>query len=75
MKVFLEIIKSQTEEEIERGVPRQEIRQEVTGKSDDEIKSLRDQLVSLLGWTDYKSYKHICYHDEDPSKPCERVEI
>ena len=75
MKVFLEIEKSMTQEEIERGVPQQIIRQDVTGKSDDEIKVLAAQLVQILGWTDYKRYKHICYHDEDPAKPCERVVI
>ena len=75
MKVFLEIEKPLSEEEIAKGVPLQQVRQEVTGKTDDEIKALRDQLVQLLGWTDYKSYKHICYHDEGSGKPCERIEI
>jgi len=75
MKVFLEIEQVLSSEDMEKGVPPVNARLDVTGKTDEEIKDLAKQVASLLGLTDYKAYKHICYHDEDIPKPCEIIGI
>lgn len=75
MKVFLEIYKTQTEREIDSGVPQESFRLDVTGLSDEEIMTKKDEVIKLLGWTDYKAQKHICYHDEDSNKPCQLIEL
>jgi hypothetical protein len=73
MKIFLEIEEQQTQEEIDLGIPQQIIRVEVTGKSDSEIKKLKDDLVSLV--KNPKSFLHKCHHDERLRKPCTKTEI
>jgi hypothetical protein len=75
MKVFLEIFKEQSQEEIEKGIPQEFIRKEVDELSDEDIISIKNQLVQALGWDRYKAQIHYCYHDEEPTKHCEIEEI
>ena len=75
MKVFLEIYKTQTEQEIDSGVPQESFRLDVTGLSDEEIIAKRDEVIKLLGWTEFKAVKHVCYHNEGSNKPCELIEL
>lgn len=75
MKVFLEIIKEQTQEEIEKGVPAEQIIIDVSGKTEEEIMEIKQSLINLLGWSNFKAFKHICHHDETEPKPCERLEV
>jgi len=75
MKIFLEIFKEQTPEETERGIPREEIRLDVSDFSEEQIISKKNEIVSMLGWTKYKAQVHYCYHDESPTMPCEIREI
>jgi len=74
MKVFLEIEKIQTETETDLGIPTSMLRVEVPADwLDEQIREKCEELVTTLGWTEYKAYKHICRHDE--SGQCERVEL
>jgi len=74
MKVFLEIEKIQTETEIDLGIPTSMLRVEVPADwSDEQIKEKCGKLVTGLGWTEYKAFKHICRHDEGGT--CERIEL
>ncbi|RLG66882.1 hypothetical protein DRN93_05570 [archaeon] len=75
MKVFLEIYKEQTEKEIENGVPQESFRLDVSNLSDEEIINKKDEIVKLLGWTEFRAVKHVCFHDEDSNKPCELEEL
>mgnify|MGYP001772753577 CR=1 FL=1 len=75
MRKFLEIYVEQTQEEIDRGIPQQVIRFDVSDKTEEEIVDLRDKIVSTLGLKNFKSFIHICYHDEGPTKPCQIFEI
>jgi hypothetical protein len=75
MKVFLEIFKEQTQEEIEKGVPQEFVRIEVDELSEEDIIKLKNQIVQALGFDKYKAQIHYCYNDEEPTKPCEIEEI
>jgi hypothetical protein len=75
MKIFLEIFKEQSDEDIEKGIPQEFIRKEVDELSEEDIISIKNQLVQVLGWDRYKAQIHYCYHDEDANKPCEIEEI
>jgi len=75
MRVFLEIFKEQSEEESEKGVPREEIRVDVSDLGESEIVRKRDEIVAMLGWKNFKSQIHYCYHDEAQVRPCEIREI
>jgi hypothetical protein len=75
MRIFLEIFKEQSDEEIEKGIPQEFIRKEVDELSEDDIINLKNQIVQTLGWSKYKAQIHYCYHDEDSTKPCEIEEI
>jgi len=68
MKLFLEIERSPTQEEMERGIPVPFIRIEVV--SFEEARSHVSFLLPLIpGGT---AYLHECRHDETPQGPCER---
>ena len=71
MKLFLEIYGEQSPEETERGVPQQLLRVEVS--SEDKARELAERLKPLF--SNPKCYLHYCYHDEDPTKPCELVPL
>ena len=75
MRIFLEIFKEQTVEEMESGIPREEIRLDVSDLSEEQIISKKDEIVSSFGWSKYKAQIHYCYHDESPTMPCEIREI
>jgi len=75
MRIFLEIFKTQTQEEMERGIPQEMIRVDVSDLGEDEIIRKKDEIVKTLGLTGYKTQIHYCYHDEDSTKPCEIEEI
>ena len=67
MRLFLEISKPQTEEEVNQGVPPQELRYEVS--SEEEGLQLLKQLAQIMDLTGWTARFHYCYHDE--GKPCE----
>jgi len=71
MKLFLEIEKPQTEEELERGIPQQMMRIEVSSESEATAKA--KELLPLIPGA--KAYLHICRHDESPPGTCERKEL
>jgi|GEM_PF-4100602 len=75
MRIFLEIFKEQSSEEMEKGVPQEFIRKDVYDLSKEEIINLKNQIVQALGWDKYKAQIHYCYNDEEPTKPCEIEEI
>jgi len=75
MRIYLEIRKESRDEYLGKGLPNEQVIIDVTGKTDDEIISLKQSILQLLNWDNYKCYKHICYHDEEEVKPCEIMEI
>jgi len=75
MKIFLEIFKEQTGEEMERGIPQEQIRLDVSDLDEEQIVAKKNEIVSSLGWTKYKAQIHYCYHDESERMPCEIREI
>jgi purine nucleoside phosphorylase len=46
------------------------IRYEITGFSDTEVQQSIDDIAQLLS-SPYQIFRHRCFHDEDPHKPCE----
>jgi purine nucleoside phosphorylase len=46
------------------------VRYEVTGFSDAEVQQSIDDLSQLLS-PPYQIFRHRCFHDEEPHKPCE----
>ena len=73
---FIEIQKTQTEEQIERGEPQEQIRvavpDEMSGEEIlDRIATLRE--VAGLTAENSSARLHICRHDETPAQPCERI--
>jgi len=71
MKFFLEIERSPTQEEEEKGIPLPFIRIEVV--SFEEARSHVPSLLPLIpGGT---AYLHECRHDETPQCPCERERL
>jgi len=75
MRIFLEIFKEQAEEEIEMGIPREDIRLDVSDLDEEQIVAKKNEIVSILGWSKYKAQIHYCYHDESERMPCEIREI
>lgn len=75
MKLFLEVYKKQTSEEIDRGVPQQMVRLEVDTEDQDILKQKAKDIASNLGWEDYEAYLHRCYHDEGTGRPCELIKL
>jgi len=75
MRIFLEIYEEQSEEDVNKGIPQQFIRVDVSELSDEEIISKKNEIAGLFGFRKYKAYKHICYHDESELMPCEIEEI
>lgn len=76
MRRFIEIQKTQTEEQIERGEPQEQIRvavpDEMSGEEIlDRIATLRE--VAGLTAADSTARLHICHHDEVPPAPCEII--
>jgi len=69
MRLYFEAYKEQSEEEIGRGIPQQMIRIEI--KSEEEAYELKEKFKDQFD----KFYIHYCYHDEEPTKPCELKEI
>ena len=47
------------------------IRYEITGFDEQEVQQSINDIEALLN-SPYEVYEHICYHDEDPHKPCEQ---
>jgi len=71
MKLFLEIERSPTQEEVKKGIPIPFIRILITSK--EEARSHVPSLLPLIpGGT---AYLHECRHDETPQCPCEREEL
>jgi hypothetical protein len=72
---FIEIQKVQTEEQIERGEPREEIRVVVADETGPEIIDRIAALRAGAGWTaaDSTARLHICHHDDMPPQPCELI--
>ena len=73
---FIEIQKVQTEEQIERGEPQEQIRvavlDEMAGEEIlDRIATLRE--VAGLTAENSSARLHICHHDEVPPQPCELI--
>jgi len=75
MRIFLEIFKEQTQEEMERGIPQEQIIIDVSDLDEEQIVAKKNEIVSMVGWTKYKAQIHYCYHDESPTMPCEIREI
>jgi hypothetical protein len=76
MTRFIEILKSQTDEQIERGEPQEQIRVRVADDLEDpEILTLIDALRTQSEWApeEAPARLHICRHDEVPPQPCELV--
>ena len=76
MRRFIEIQKTQTEEQIERGEPQEQIRvavpDEMSGEEIlDRIATLRE--VTGLTAENSSARLHICRHDEVPPQPCELI--
>jgi len=46
------------------------VRYEVTNFSDTEVQQSIDDIAQLLS-SPYQIFRHRCFHDEDPHKPCE----
>ena len=46
------------------------IRYEITGFDESEVQQSINDIEALLN-SPYEIYEHICFHDEDPHKPCE----
>ena len=72
---FIEIQKVQTEEQIERGEPQEQIRVVVADETGPEIIDRIAALRAGAGWTaaDSTARLHICRHDETPAQPCELI--
>jgi len=71
MKLFLEIDRSPTQEEAEKGIPTPLIRIEVSSR--EEAHGHVPSLLPLIpGGT---AYLHECRHDETPQCPCERERL
>ncbi len=73
---FIEIQKVQTEEQIERGEPQEQIRVAVPDEMSGE--EILDRIATLragAGWTAENSSArlHICRHDDMPPQPCELI--
>jgi len=73
MRVFLEVIQQQNQEEIDLGIPPEIIRIDVTGKSKKEIEKLSKELELLV--SNPVPYLHSCFHDESPPKPCTSIKL
>ena len=76
MKRYIEIQKIQTDEQIERGEPQEQIRVAVLDEMAGE--EILDRIATLragAGWTaaDSTARLHICRHDETPAQPCELI--
>jgi hypothetical protein len=46
------------------------IRVDVTGLSEGEVQNIISVVRELMSGTSYILQLHLCYHDEDPVKPC-----
>lgn len=75
MRVFLEIRKKGEEELNIFGFETAFIRIDVTGKTDDEIILIANDIMTRYNLENVEAFKHICYHDENPSKPCENIKL
>jgi len=75
MRKFIEIIKEQTEEQIENGEPQEMIRVEVGDETGSEILNRIAALRAGAGWTAAESVArlHVCRHDDTPPAPCELI--
>ncbi len=75
MRKFIEIIKEQTEEQIENGEPQEQIRVEVGDETGPEILNRIAALRAGAGWTveDSTARLHVCHHDDTPPAPCELI--
>jgi len=71
MKLFLEIERSPTQEELTKGIPVPFIRVQVSLEEEARTKALT-LLPFIPGGT---AYLHECWHDETPQCPCERREL
>lgn len=75
MRVFLEIFKERSDEEILKGLQPEHVVVDVSSMKDDEIVRLKEEIVSILKWDKCKAQKHICYHDEEEVRDCEIIEV
>jgi len=75
MKLFLEVYKKQTREEVEKGVPQEMVRVEVDTEDTEVLKKKAQDIANNMGWTEYEAYLHKCYHDEGTGKPCELIKL
>jgi hypothetical protein len=76
MRRFIEIQKTQTEEQVERGEPQEQIRVAIPeSTTTDEIRARIAVLRAGAGWTaaDSTARLHICHHDDMPPAPCELI--
>ena len=75
MKRYIEIQKIQTDEQIERGEPQEQIRVAVADETGPEILDRIAALRAGAGWTaaDSTARLHICRHDDMPPQPCELI--
>lgn len=76
MKRYIEIQKIQTDEQIERGEPQEQIRIAVPDEMSGE--EILDRIAALragAGWTAAESVArlHVCHHDDTPPAPCELI--
>jgi len=71
MKLFLEIERNPTQEELEKMIPVPFIRIDIASKEEARTKAL-----SLLPFIPGgEVYLHTCRHDETPQCPCEREKL
>lgn len=74
MRKFLEIIEQSQSIEI-LGFETNFIRVDVSGKSDEEIKQIAQNLMAMLNLSNVKLQIHVCYNDENQTKPCEVYDL
>jgi len=65
MRIFLELIRPQTEDEANLGIPPQNLRYEVS--SEEEAKKLYKALKSIMNLEGWEARIHFCRHDEGGS--------
>jgi len=71
MRLFLEIERIPTQEEIARGIPIPIIRIQVA--SEEEARRFAPALLAYIPGSE--AYLHTCRHDEAPQGPCERKKL